>query len=114
MSTLAEYRETLQRIGAGTVSVDFALSVIQAAEREIATAAAEYTLTQAVARSGRSRGYFEARLARLVELGLARKPGRDWLLKAAAIPSRESAVRGPVDEGLGADEIADLVLGRVA
>lgn len=86
--SLPEYRSMLEPLGQGTVPAALALEIIAAAEAEIEQAQGEFTIAQAVERSGRSRSWFERRLARWAAIGLARKPGVEWLVKAAAIPAR--------------------------
>ncbi len=107
MRSLSEYRDMLESIDGGTVPVAFAAEILDAAESEIHSAHGEYTLLQAMERSGRSRSYFERRIASLAARGLARKPGREWLLRAAAIPSRE--VHGGFDPSLSPNELADAL-----
>ena len=102
----ADYRRRLE--GVATVEVGLVREILDAAERELEQAHGEFTLAQAVYMSGRSRRWFERRLPALTEQGLARKPGRVWLLKRAAIPARQEA--GAFDETLSADEIADRLL----
>lgn len=114
MRSLTEYRALLERLRGGTVPVDTALDIIEAAEREIQLAGGEVTLRQAMLRTGRSRSWFEARLPGWQEMGLARKPGRDWLIKEAALPERREAEAGPFDEALSPEELAERVLGNVA
>lgn len=111
MRSLVEYRETLERIGDGTVSTDFAREIIDAAVAEIRAAHGEYTITQAVEMSGRSRSWFERRLNDFRMYGLARQlPNGMWLLKAAALPGREHEGSG-FDPALDVDEIARRVVG---
>ena len=107
MRSLQEYRDTLDKIGAGTVSADFAREILDAAEAELEEARGEFTLAQAMEKSGRSRSYFERRMPDLAARGLARKPGREWLLKAAAIPARE--VHGGFDPALSVNELVDAL-----
>ena len=113
METLDEYRETLERIGPqGTVSAAFAREIVDVAEAELEEAHGEYTIAQAMEMSGRSRAYFTRRLDRLEREGLARKPGREWLIRRAAIPERlanEDDGDG-FEPGTPASEIADRVL----
>lgn len=86
--SLPEYRKLLEDVREGTIPAYLALEILAAAEAEIERAQGEFTIAQAVERSGRSRSWFERRLARWAEQGLARKPGVEWLVKAAAIPPR--------------------------
>lgn len=109
MTSLTEYRQTLERIRAGTVSIEFAREILDAAEAEIQERSGEFTITQGVELSGRSRSWFERRLPLLVQQGLARKVGTAWLLKGAAIPARR-AEGDEFDPMLDADEIARRLL----
>lgn len=111
LRSLQEYREDLARIDGGTVPVAYAREILEAADAALREAEGEYTLAQAMERSGKSRSYFERRVRRWTAEGLARKPGREWLLKAAAIPPR--VVHGGFDPSLSADEVADAILGAV-
>jgi hypothetical protein len=104
--SMDEYRQTLDRIGAGTVSAEFAREILEAAEREIEARSGEFTVTQAVELSGRSRSWYERRLPDLEESGLARKVGAVWLLKAAAIPTRRADDDG-FDPLMTPEEIAN-------
>lgn len=105
VAVLSRYRETLERIRGGTVPAELALEILDAAEAELAHAHGEYTLTQAMAMSGRSRSWFERRLPDLEAQGLARRAGRIWLLKRAAIPERETFARGGFDPAASDEEI---------
>lgn len=105
--SLEEYRERLE--GVETVRRELVEEILDVAEAEIEAAHGEFTISQAVAISGNSRSWFERRLDRWAEQGLARKPGRDWLLKAAVIP-RKPGKRG-FDPRLPADEIARRLVG---
>lgn len=105
MTTLERYEATLTQVGEqGTVSVAFAREILAAAREEIEQRAGEFSVTQAVEISGRSRSWFERRLPEWQETGLARKVGALWLLKAAAIPARTEGVHG-FDPRLGAEAI---------
>ncbi len=112
LKTLAEYRELLEEMRGGTVAVDYVLDeIIAAAEREIARSGVELTLSQAMSLSGRSRSYFEARLAKWQEQGLARKPGRDWLISRVVVPvRRQPGGEGLLDPDMSPEEIADILL----
>lgn len=105
--SLEEYRRRLA--GVETVRRELVEEILDVAEAELDSAHGEFTISQAVAMSGRSRSWFERRLERWEERGLARKPGRDWLLKAAVIP-RRAGERG-FDPRLPADEIARRLVG---
>lgn len=104
-STLARYRETLEQVRGGTVPAELALEILDAAEQEIAHAHGEYTLAQAMAMSGRSRSWFERRLPDFEARGLARRAGRVWLLKRAAIPERATFDRDGFDPGVSDEDI---------
>lgn len=107
MRSLTEYKAMLESLKGGTVPAELALEMLAVAEEEIEQALGEYTLTQAMEKSGKSRGYFERRLEKWAAQGLARKPGREWLLKAAVVPSR--VVHGGFDPALSdADILAEL------
>lgn len=108
MRSLTEYRETLERIGSGTVSVEFAREMLDAAEREVAKTVGEYTITQAVEMSGRSRSWFERHVERFAAEGLARKLGNVWLVKGAAIPRRGET--DAFDPAMDVDSIADRLV----
>lgn len=111
MSRLDEYRDTLERVRGGTVPTGLALEILDVAEAELEHAHGEYTLAQAMEMSGRSRSYFERRLPRLAREGLARKPGREWLIRRAAIPGKPEAS----DEGFDPDmPVEDIVSGLLA
>lgn len=106
--SLEHYRNqiaALAEAGAGSVSLGFAEELYQAAVAELEQAHGEFTIAQAVEKSGRSRSWFERRLAGWAEEGLARKPGTEWLLKAATIPPRLSADPHGFDPGLSDDAI---------
>jgi hypothetical protein len=111
VSTLDDYRKTLEQIGGGTVSVEFVRAVLEAADAEIEARSGEFTVTQAVEISGRSRSWFERRLRGMERDGLARQlaPHGVWLLKGAAIPSRGSVTRG-FDPRLDENTIADRLV----
>lgn len=103
--TLEAYRDTLERIGTGTVSVDFAREILDVAESELEEAHGEYTLAQAIQMSGRSRSYFDRRLERWAADGLARKPGREWLIRRAVIPAPPAVTEEGFDPSTPEDEI---------
>lgn len=104
-TVLTRYRETLEQVRGGTVPAELALEILDAAEQEIAHAHGEYTLSQAMAMSGRSRSWFERRLPDLEARGLARRVGRFWLLKRAAIPERATYSRDGFDPGVSDEDI---------
>lgn len=109
MRSLTEYRETLERIGDGTVSVEFARGILDAAERELVQTGGELTITQAVEMSGRSRSWFERHANQLAAEGLARKLSNGmWLVKVAA--ARRASDPGAFDPGLDADSIAERLV----
>lgn len=105
--SLPEYRAMLETMKGGTVPAELALEIVQAAEDEVRLAHGELTIAQAMERSGKSRSYFERRVQRWAESGMARKPGREWLIRVAVIPSRE--VQGGFDPSLSANELADAL-----
>lgn len=105
-----QYRERLE--GVETVRVDLVHEILDVMEAELEEAHGEYTIDQAVEMSGRSRSFFERRLDDLEERGLARKPGRDWLIKAAAIPDRER--KSLPGDGFDEDASDDEILRRLA
>lgn len=114
MKTLTEYEQTLEKIGSGAVSIEFAREILEAAKAELAEAGGEFTITQAVELSGRSRSWFERRLPELAAAGTARQlPGGLWLLKRAAIPSRWKEGDG-LDPALDTETLAERVLEDVA
>jgi len=92
IENLSEARAIMERLEGGTVPVATVLEIIQLAEDELSQARGEFTLTQAMEMSGRSRAWFERRLPEWVQKGMARRPGRDWLIKGAVIPLRESTL----------------------
>jgi hypothetical protein len=96
---LNEYREILERIGRGsTVSREFALEIIDAAETELAAAGQEYTVGRAMEVAGRSRSWVVRRLAGWAEVGLARQlDDGTWLVKDAALPARPHVPGGGID-----------------
>lgn len=106
--SLQEYRDRLN--GVATVSVELVREIIDVAEAEIETAHGEFSLSQAVGISGRSRSWFERRLPTWQIQGLARKVGRVWLLKRAIIPSRRQTARGAFDPSTPNDSIIDSLL----
>ena len=112
MGLLDEYRDRLA--GVETVRTDLVMEIIDAAEAEIAEAHGEYTIAQAMERSGRSRSWFERRLEKWARNGLARKPGRDWLIKAAAVPGRPRAASAEPAEGFDPAASDDEILRRLA
>ncbi|HET7321677.1 MAG TPA: hypothetical protein VFI96_04210 [Longimicrobiaceae bacterium] len=111
MRSLPEFRQMLERLKGGTIPAELGLEIIAAAEEEIEQAVGEFTLAQAMERSGKSRSYFQRRLSTWAAQGLARRPGREWLLKAAVIPRRE--VHGGFDPSLSADEVTDAIWSQV-
>lgn len=105
MRSLTEYRAMYEDMAGCTVPVERILEVIAAAEAEVEDARGEFTLAQAMEKSGRSRSYFERRVRQWAAEGLARKPGREWLLKGSVIPPR--IVHGGFDPSLSAEELVD-------
>jgi hypothetical protein len=105
-ASLQQYREKLK--GVETIRAELALEIIDAAEAEIEQAHGEYSLAQAVGLSGRSRSWFERRLPQWNKQGLARKVGRVWLIKRAAIPARKRARKG-FDPKLEVDAIVQAL-----
>lgn len=112
MRSLDDYRAMLERIDGGTIPAALGLEIIHTAEAELQEARGEFTVAQAMEKSGRSRSYFERRLSKWAQDGLARKPGRDWLLKAAAIPGRDT--HGGFDESLSPSEVAAALWRRAS
>lgn len=117
MAGLREYRDKLAGLEGGTVPTALALEIIDAGLQEVAAAETEYTLTDACALSGRSRSFFERRLAMWEAQGLARRSGRTWLLKRGTIPARRRGVlvggRG-YDPALTPEELADALLRKAS
>lgn len=115
MRNLSDYRETLERIGAGTVSTAFALEIIEAAEAEIAAAGQEYTVGRAAEVSGRSRSWVVRRLTNWSEDGLARQlDDGTWLVKDAALPPRPHVPGGGIDLSAPVGAFADKLLRRAS
>jgi integrase len=108
MGFLDEYRERLE--GVETVRAELVIEILDVAEAELKEAHGEYTIAQAVERTGKSRSWFERRLETWAANGLARKPGRDWLIKAAALPNR----RRPPWEGFDPAQSDDEILRQLA
>lgn len=106
MNSLQQYREKLE--GVETIRAELALEIIDVAEAEIEQAHGEYSMAQAVGLSGRSRSWFERRLAAWNRQGLARRVGRVWLIKRGAIPMRQRAAKG-FDPTLEIDAIVDAL-----
>jgi len=107
MRSLDDYRAMLESMKGGTIPAELGLEIIAQARAEIEEAGGEFTLAQAIERSGRSRSYFERRARQWAAQGFARKPGREWLIKGVVIPSR--VVHGGFDPSLSADEVVDAI-----
>jgi hypothetical protein len=104
--SLDEYREWVEQMRGGAVPAETVLEIIALAEAELLEAHGEVTLTQAVRDSGRSRSWWTRRLTSLAARRLARKSGGVWLIRAAAVPTRETNRGRGFDPDLSADEIA--------
>lgn len=105
MLPLDEYKKRLQAIEGGTIPVSLALEIVAAAEHEVETRAGEFTISQAVERSGKSRSWFERRLEGWREEALARQVAGVWFLKAAVIPTRAHSDPDGYDPSLSDDTI---------
>jgi hypothetical protein len=113
MRSLTEYRETLEQIGAGTVSTAFALEILAAAEAEIAAAGQEYTVGRAMEVARKSRSWVRRRLPTWRDRGLARQlEDGTWLIKDAALPARKAVPSGGIDLSAPVGSFADKLLRR--
>lgn len=111
MNSLAEYRDILERIAPGTVSTDFALEIIAAAEAELAAAGQEYTIGRAMELTHRSRSWIRRRLPVWRESGLARQlEDGTCLINDAALPPSTPVLVGGVDLSLPVGAFADKLL----
>ena len=111
--SISEYRTLLERVDGGTVPARLALEIVDAAEKELDAAHGEYTVSQAMHMSGRSRSWFERRLPEWRKQKLARRVGRVWLLKRGAIPIKRAGDEG-FDVSLSPEEVARRLLAEVA
>lgn len=111
MRSLTEYREMLDRIKGGTIPATLALEIVEAWEQDVEQAQGEYTITQAMEVSGRSRGWFHRRVESWAQQRLARKlPSGQWLVRTAAVPRRRVLPRGGIDPSLSPRDAARRLL----
>lgn len=109
-ASLEEYRRSLELVQGGTIPVALALEIIDQAEEEIETRAVALTLQEAMDVSGRSRSFFERRLAGWLRDGTARKRGGRWFIDRAVVPYRSGKPREGFDPSMPTDQIADRLL----
>lgn len=106
MRSLDEYRQTLEKIGEGTVSVAFAREILDVAEKQLEQAEAQHTIQRAMEISGKSRGWFNRRLPDWERQNLARRLGGGlWLVRDVVVPRRRPLPSGGMDPSLSDDEI---------
>jgi len=108
--SLAEFRRSLEMVDGGTIPVSLALEIIDQAEEEIETREIALTMQEAMERSGRSRAYFERRLARWLKDGHARKRGGRWFIAAEVVPYRSGKPGDGFDPSTPTEQIADQLL----
>lgn len=109
-ASLSDYRDRLEVMDGGLVPVSLALDIIDQAEEEMESRLWALTIPEAMEVSGRSRSYFERRLAGWVKAGTARKRGGRWFLNREVVPSRGGRSREGFDPATPTDVLADQLL----
>lgn len=108
--SLADYRDRLEVMDGGLVPVSLALDIIDRAEEEIETRSLAITIPEAMDLSGRSRSYFERRLAGWVLAGSARKRGGRWFLNREVVAAPVGRRKEGFDPSTPTELIADDLL----